>query len=123
MDMDLNIVANGQFTNYSATSVTIKGNEYSKNIVVFDDQISDFKIEDIRTLTLDDVSSILAEKPDLIIFGTGNSVIYPDFKLLEVINSRGIGFEIMPIPALCRTYNFLISENRKVACVLFFETT
>ena len=53
-------------------------------------------------------------------FGTGNQVIYPDFKLLEKLNQLGIGFEVMPIQALCRTYNFLISEDRKLACILFF---
>ncbi len=121
MDMDLNVVSSGQFTNYSATSVTLHGAEYNKNILVFNDQISEFAVNDIKKLTFDNLTDLIANKPDLIIFGTGNNVIYPDFKLLEKINSHGIGFEIMPIPALCRTYNFLISENRKVACILFFE--
>jgi len=119
--MDLNIVSGGQFTNYSASSVTIHGAEYKNNILIFNDQISEFAVNDIKGLLLDDLADVIANKPDLIIFGTGNGVIYPDFKLLEKINSYGIGFEIMPIPALCRTYNFLISENRKVACILFFE--
>lgn len=121
MDMDLNIVSQGQFTNYSAASVTIHGAEYSNNILIFNDQISTFAVDSIKDLTLDDLFDIITYKPDLIIFGTGNGVIYPDFKLLEKINGHGIGFEIMPIPALCRTYNFLISENRRVACILFFE--
>ena len=121
MDMDLNIVSQGQFTNYSASSVTIQGSEYKKNILIFNDQISEFGVNSIKELTLDDLADVIANKPDLIIFGTGNGVIYPDFKLLEKINGHGIGFEIMPIPALCRTYNFLISENRRVACILFFE--
>jgi len=121
MDMDLNIVSQGQFTNYSASSVTIQGAEYRKNILIFNDQISEFAVKSIKELNLDDLADTIMNKPDLIIFGTGNGVIYPDFKLLEKINSYGIGFEIMPIPALCRTYNFLISENRRVACILFFE--
>lgn len=122
MDMDLNLVSQGQFTNYSASSVTIQGAQYSKNILVFNDQISQFGVNDIKDLAWENLAEIIPKKPDLIIFGTGNMVIYPDFKLLEKINSYGIGFEIMPIPALCRTYNFLISENRKVVCILFFES-
>jgi uncharacterized protein len=78
-------------------------------------------VANIQTLTLADIANLITDKPDLIIFGTANQVIYPDFKLLETINRHGIGFEIMPIPALCRTYNFLISENRRVACILFFD--
>ncbi|MCC2645004.1 MAG: hypothetical protein K0R49_1060 [Burkholderiales bacterium] len=121
MDMDLNLVTQGQFTNYSSSSVTIQGAEYKKNILIFNDEISEFEIDSIKNITLEDIAKVINNKPDLIIFGTGNSVIYPDFKLLEKINGLGIGFEIMPIPALCRTYNFLISEDRKVACILFFE--
>ena len=121
MDMDLNLVSQGQFTNYSAKSVAIQGAEYSKNIVVFNDKISNFAVDNIKDLTLEHLIDIINNKPDLIIFGTGNSVTYPDFKVLEKINSLGIGYEIMPIPALCRTYNFLISESRKVVCILFFE--
>ena len=121
MDMDLNLVAQGQFTNYSASSVTIQGVEYSQNILVFNDQISQFGVGNIKDLTLENLADVIANKPDLIIFGTGNKVIYPDFKLLEQINDYGIGFEVMSIPALCRTYNFLISESRRVVCILFFE--
>lgn len=121
MDMDLNLVVQGQFTNYSASSATIRGVEYSQNILVFNDQIFKFDIDNINDMTFESLANIIENKPDLIIFGTGNKVVYPDLKLLEKINSYGIGFEIMPIPALCRTYNFLISENRKVLCILFFE--
>lgn len=123
MDMDLNIVSNGQFTNYSASSVTIQGSEYADNIMVFENTVSDFMIKNVQDLALDSLDKVIQVKPDLIIFGTGNKVVYPDFKLLEKLNRSGIGFEVMPIPALCRTYNFLISEDRRVLCILFFDVS
>ena len=80
----------------------------------------DFDVSNIHDLELNHLAKIIQDKPDLMIFGTGDKVIYPDFKLLEKLNQLGIGFEVMPIQALCRTYNFLASEDRKLACILFF---
>ena len=120
--MDMNVHQSGsyQFTGYSASSVTINNKEYKTNIIVTNTDIVDFNVNNIHDLELSHLDSIIKTKPDLIIFGTGDQVIYPDFKLLEKLNQLGIGFEIMPIQALCRTYNFLISEDRKLACILFF---
>lgn len=121
--MNLNIVGHEQFTTYSASSVTIHGQKYEKNILVFDNQISEFAINAIRDVTLESLGDIIAHKPDLIIFGTSKSSACLDIKLQAKINSYQIGLEVMSIPALCRTYNFLISEDRRVACLIFFEVT
>jgi len=120
MDMNVHESSSYQFTSYSSSSVTINDKEYRANILVTNTEVVDFLVDDIKKLELSDLDKIIQDKPDLIIFGTGNQVIYPDFKLLEKLNQLGIGFEVMPIQALCRTYNFLISEDRKLACILFF---
>lgn len=121
MDMNLHITSDNQFTNYSDSSVTIKGVEYNYNIVVTNNSIHDFKSHDIKQITLDDLVDIIEFKPDLIIFGSGDKVVYPDLKLLYALQQKGIGVEVMPIQALCRTFNFLISEDRKVASILLFS--
>lgn len=121
MDMDVHYVSGSQFTNYSPTSVTIYNKEYKTNIVVTNDGVTSFPLTDIKDITFESLENIIEDKPDLIIFGSGDNVIYPDFKVLEKLNRQGIGFEVMPIQALCRTYNYLISESRKVVCILFFS--
>jgi uncharacterized protein len=107
-------------TNYSDATVTIKTIEYKNNIVVTNDEVIPFAQADIKQITLDHLSSILDFKPDLIIFGSGDKVVYPDLKLLYALNQKGIGVEVMPIQALCRTFNFLVSENRRVVSILLF---
>lgn len=120
MDMNIHHTSDNQFSNYSDSSVTIKATEYKKNIVVTNDSVIDFSETDIKKITLEGMSSVLQFKPDLIIFGTGDKVVYPDLKLLYALNQKGIGVEVMPIQALCRTFNFLVSEERRVAGILLF---
>jgi uncharacterized protein len=120
MDMNVHYTSDNQFSNYSDASVTIKANEYKSNIIVTNDSVLPFTPIDIKLVTLDDLTDIFAFAPDLIIFGSGDKVVYPDLKLFYALNQKGIGVEVMPIQALCRTFNFLVGEDRKVAGVLMF---
>ncbi len=120
MDMNVHYTSDNQFSNYSDSSVTIKDTVYTNNIVVTNDKVTPFMPTDIKAITIDDLSDVLDTNPDLIIFGSGNKIIQPDLKLLYSLNKKGIGVEIMPIQALCRTFNFLVGENRKVAGILLF---
>ena len=118
--MNVHYTSDNQFSNYSDNSVTIKSIVYTSNIVVTNDKVTSFTPSDIKLIKINDLVDILAKKPDLIIFGTGNTVVYPDTKLLYELNQKGIGVEVMPIQALCRTFNFLVGEDRKVAGILLF---
>ncbi len=121
MEINIHNATANQFTKYSNNSVTIKDKEYKTNIIVTNDNVLPFNITDIQLMRFEDLMPIIEQKPDLIIFGSGNKIIYPDLNILQKLNVLGIGTEVMPIQALCRTFNFLISENRKLVCILFFQ--
>lgn len=104
--MNVHFTSANQFTHYSDLSVTIKGIEYSRNVIVTNDTVSEFKPAKIEQITFDDLTDILNSAPDLIIFGSGNKIVYPDIKILNALQNKGIGVEVMPIQALCRTFNF-----------------
>lgn len=118
--MNVHYTVDNQFTNYSDISVTIKEQEYSKNILVTNSSIELFKSTDVKSIQIEDLTSALSTKPDLIIFGTGAKIVYPDAKLIQALQNMATGVEVMTIQALCRTFNFLISENRKIAAILLF---
>lgn len=120
MDMNIHYTSDNQFSNYSDSSVTIKAIEYKNNIIVTNESVFEFPYFEIKKITMDNLNDILIKSPDLIIFGSGDKVVYPDLELLYVLNKKGIGVEVMPIQALCRTFNFLVSEDRKVAGILLF---
>lgn len=58
-------------------------------------------------------------RPELIIFGTGEKIVFPDQRLTVSLWQKGIGIEVMDTAAACRTYNYLIADDRRVVAALF----
>jgi uncharacterized protein len=58
---------------------------------------------------------------ELVIFGSGNQLRFPQPAWLQALMARGIGLETMDTPAACRTYNILAGEGRKVVVALLLE--
>ena len=58
---------------------------------------------------------------ELIIFGSGQRLRFPQPGWLAPLMAMGIGLETMDTAAACRTYNILASEGRKVVVVLLLE--
>jgi uncharacterized protein len=63
---------------------------------------------------------IVALKGDIefLLFGTGTDMLPPPVGLRDFLKGAGIGLEIMPTPAACRTYNHLATEGRHFAVAM-----
>ena len=61
--------------------------------------------------------------PELVIFGSGARLRFPEAGLLRPLIERRIGVETMDTAAACRTYNVLLGEGRTVVAALLFENT
>jgi uncharacterized protein len=57
-------------------------------------------------------------QPEIIILGTGLRLRFPNAEFTAGFLSRGIGVEVMDTTAACRTYNILLSEDRRVVAAL-----
>ncbi len=66
-----------------------------------------------------DLEPALASDPDIIILGTGETLLRPKLDMMGLMAQRGVGLEIMNTPAACRTYNVLLHEGRSVVAALF----
>ena len=55
---------------------------------------------------------------ELVIFGSGARIQFPDPALLQVLYAKRIGVETMDTQAACRTFNFLAGEGRRVVAAL-----
>ncbi len=66
---------------------------------------------------LEDTAALvaLAERVDVILFGSGATMTGAPAELTRVIEAAGMGVEPMASPAACRSYNILLSEGRRVA--------
>lgn len=55
---------------------------------------------------------------DLVIIGQGDEIAPIPREVRAALDGAGIGVEIMATPSACRTYNVLLTEDRRVAVVL-----
>ena len=120
MQINLHNVSANQFTNCTDSSVAINNENYTNNIIVNNTNIITCNISNIKNLQISDLDNIIANQPDLVIFGTSSQIVYPDSSIIKYLHSKNIGVEVMTIPALCRTFNFLVSEDRKISCLILF---
>lgn len=103
----------------SETELIINDKSYLQSLILSNHQIvTDIDVNSIEKLTEEHVQQLLQTKPDLIIFGTGTAQLFPGTLLLAPIATQNIGFEIMNNKSASRTYNVLVTEERKVACLL-----
>ena len=69
-----------------------------------------------------DFEKLLEERPELVIFGSGQRLRFPSPSLLRSLLSAHIGVETMDTSAACRTHNVLLAEGRCVVSALLFES-
>ena len=55
---------------------------------------------------------------NVLLLGTGSSILAPNAELRSKLQSLGISLEIMDTGAACRTFNVLVAEERRIAAVL-----
>lgn len=69
-------------------------------------------------LAVEHAAHILEFKPELVLIGTGTRQVFPAPAFGAQFLSSGIGFEVMDTGAACRTFNVLVSEQRRVVALL-----
>ena len=97
-------------------AVVIGEVRYTASLIVTPEQVvPDWPPQYLDKLTVEDLGMILALEPELILVGTGNALRFPDSGILKGVMRAGIGIDFMGSRAVCRTYNILAAEGRRVA--------
>ena len=73
-------------------------------------------------LTAEHFAQLAALNTELVIFGSGKRIRFPQGDWIRSLIEKQIGIETMDTQAACRTYNILASEGRRVALALLIET-
>ena len=103
-------------------AIRVGDETYTDNVILFRESITTgWTPTDASQLSEHDLQSLIAEAPELVLFGTGWQARMPPRELVFALARKGIGFEAMDTPAACRTFNILIGEDRDVAAVLLIE--
>lgn len=103
------------FTAHGADYIAVGGHRYGHPVVVTAEQIfTDWRPQGVHALTEADFAYFLALKPEVLLLGTGPQQHFPHPRLYQALIAAGVGVEFMNTPAVCRSYNILVGEGRKV---------
>jgi uncharacterized protein len=66
-------------------------------------------------------AQLAAVEAEVVIFGSGSRLRFPQAAWLAPLMAKRVGVETMDTAAACRTYNILAQEGRSVAVALLVE--
>jgi uncharacterized protein len=107
------------FTGYGNGYVMVNQIRYERNLIILPDRIiENWEVETFEQLTAEHFECLLPLQPEMVLFGTGATLRFPHPSLTKTLIASKIGVEIMDTSAVCRTYNILTAEGRRVAAAL-----
>jgi uncharacterized protein len=87
-------------------------------VVPWKGTVQHWSVQTVKDLSAVHFERLLALKPELVLFGSGPSLVFPAPTLLRALIAAGVGVETMDTAAACRTYNVLATEHRSVVAAL-----
>jgi uncharacterized protein len=113
------ITSRYSISGYDPGLVSINEQDYRHSLILSPSELlEDWPVSHISELTAALIEPVYAMKPDVILLGTGEKQIFPDPVMLGLFAQKGVGVEVMNTPALCRTFNILIAEDRNVVAAI-----
>jgi uncharacterized protein len=107
------------FTAHGKGYVTVNGQRFEHPIVVTPEQVlADWQPLDFLKINEADFNYFMPLKPEILLLGSGPKQFFLHPGLYRQLTNAGIGVEFMDTPAACRTYNILVSEDRKVVAAI-----
>lgn len=106
-------------TGYEPGCVFINNDPYPQSIIVNPESlICPWEVNEISDLNETTLSAIFEDRPEIVILGTGESLVLPEPKIIALFAQHRIGLEFMNTSAACRTYGILIAESRKATAAI-----
>ncbi len=90
-----------------------------ESVIINKNQIvSEWGPRSIEELKPTHFEPIIAQKPEIVLLGTGPEFRFPDHEILAALYAMRIGVECMDTAAACRSYVALFAESRDVLAAL-----
>ncbi|MBP2304212.1 hypothetical protein GBZ48_04660 [Azospirillum melinis] len=89
-------------------------------VIVLPDRTLAWEATDVASLSVGDFAPVLAAEPkvEILLLGTGGTMRMIPKALRLALREQGIVVELMDSRAVCRTYNVLLAEGRRVAAAM-----
>lgn len=110
-------------TSYQPGRVHIRDRRFTSSLLVLPDApLQAWPPTTLETLQAGHFAPVVAQAPELLILGTGETHLFPEPAVLAPLMAHRIGVESMQNAAACRTFNVLLAEQRRVALALLIDT-
>jgi uncharacterized protein len=107
---------------YGPNYIEINAQRYDSSVIVSPEgPVLDWACGRFEDLQIKDFEKIAAQKPAVVILGSGKTIRFPRPEILQPLIQAKIGIETMDLQAACRTYNVLMGEGRNVIAALIIE--
>lgn len=107
------------FTAHGSDYVRVNADRFDHNIVVRAEEVrQDWSAASFENLSEADFDYFLDLKPEVLLFGTGPRQRFAHPRLYRALIEARIAVEFMDTAAVCRTYNILVAEDRKVIAAI-----
>ncbi len=74
---------------------------------------TDWPVASLADLNETTIAPLIEHRPEVVLLGIGQTQSFPHIDIQRQFLQHGIGLECMTLPAACRTFNVLMSENRR----------
>jgi uncharacterized protein len=104
---------------YGADFITVGEQTIHASCVVTASRlILEWPPRDVASLTQEHLATLFELEPEVVVLSTGERQSFPPAELRARFAERKIGLEVMEIGAASRTYNVLVSEERRVLAAI-----
>ena len=112
-------ISGPSISGYGPGWVEVNGERFTRHLIVSSAGPKlDWDCVGFDSLQASHFEQLLALEPELIIFGSGERIRFPQPQWLSALYAKRIGLETMDTQAACRTFNFLAGEGRRVVAAL-----
>lgn len=104
---------------YGSGAFTIAGKEYKGSVLVLPERTCAWDVAGFDAISEASLAPVLqTPPPEILVVGSGATQGFFSPELRARLRGLGVAVECMDTGAACRTFNILMSEDRKVAAAL-----
>ena len=105
---------------YGGGGFKVSGSAYRGSVLVFPEETLAWSVGDMGAVSLESLRPAWedARGVEVLLLGCGPALAWVDPALKQALRRHGPVLEPMDSGAACRTYNILLSEERRVAAAL-----
>jgi len=106
---------------YGDGGFRVGGVRYDGGVIIDGLAAHAWSVPEFQALSIENLNAITERQAemDILLLGTGPRLLMPPKPLKLALKDHNIGLEVMDTGAACRTFNVLLTEERRVAAVLF----